>query len=314
MTHLAWTILILILLDALLQIIGRHLNRASLEHPLPQRFSEIYDPREYRRHQHYLAEGMKLSQLTELFDLILLIGFGLMGGFAWLDGWVQQVTVHPVPAGLLFFGILALAKVILDMPFTLYRTFGIEARYGFNRTSPGTFILDLLKGLMLSVILGVFLGGGLLWILNDFGPQYWWLCWLFWIGFSLVLQYAAPRWIMPWFNTFEPLEEGVLKQRIEKYARTINFPLKQIFVMDGSRRSAKSNAFFTGYGRHRRIVLFDTLIEKHPLPELLAILAHEMGHFKLRHILKGMFLSYGTSGLFLFGLALAMTWQPLLVA
>jgi len=311
MAPLTLTMLTLVVLDTLLQLAARQCNRARLAGPLPAAFAGVYTSAEYNKSTAYLGEGMALAQWEEIFDLILLAGFWLSGGFAWLDSGVRTMTLNPVLCGLLFFGVLSLAKTILGLPFTLYATFSIDARYGFNRTTPATFILDLFKGLVLTAVIGGVLGAVLLWALSRFGSGYWWLCWLILIVLTTLLQYLAPKVIMPLFNQFEPLEEGELKHSIEAYARSIQFPLKQILVMDGSRRSTKSNAFFTGFGKHRRIVLFDTLIDKHPPRELLAVLAHEMGHYKLRHTLKNMLLSYAYMGLILLGLALALDWPSL---
>ena len=206
----------------------------------------------------------------------------------------------PVPSGMAFIGILSLLAGIVSLPFGIYATFVIEERFGFNQTTWSTFIKDKLKGLVLALLLGAPLMAGVLAFFEYAGSGAWFYCWMAVTLYMLVVQFVAPTWIMPLFNRFSPLENGPLKQAIFSYARSIDFPLDNIYVMDGSRRSSKSNAFFTGFGRHKRIVLFDTLIERHSVEELVAVLAHEMGHYKKKHILKSLLLGVAQSGLMFF--------------
>ena len=187
----------------------------------------------------------------------------------------------------------------------------IEARYGFNRTTLATFVIDRLKGAILGLLLGVPLIGGILYFFETSGGHAWWYAWLTVIFFMLVIQYIAPTWIMPLFNKFTPLEPGELKSAILSYADSINFSIDNVYVMDGSRRSSKSNAFFTGFGKHRRIVLFDTLIKRHTTGELLAVLAHEMGHYKKKHILQTMVLGILQMGIMLYLLSIFISYQRL---
>jgi STE24 endopeptidase len=187
----------------------------------------------------------------------------------------------------------------------------IEARFGFNKTTPTTYIMDLLKGLLLALLLGTPLLAAILAFFEYAGPHAWWYCWIAVTLYMLMVQFIAPAWIMPLFNKFTPLEEGELKSEILAYARTIGFPLENVYQMDGSRRSTKSNAFFTGFGKHKRIVLFDTLIKQHTVQELVAILAHEMGHYKKHHIRQTLILSILQTGLMLFLLSQFITYQGL---
>jgi STE24 endopeptidase len=189
-----------------------------------------------------------------------------------------------IPTGLLFVGILVFASQLLGLPFSVYDTFVIEERYGFNKTTPKTFLLDRVKGLILTAVIGGAVFSAVLWFFDTAGGFAWLYCWIAVFVFQVILLFAAPYIIMPLFNKFEPLEDGELKDAIERYARGQNFKLKGVFTMDGSKRSSKSNAFFTGFGKSRRIVLFDTLIEKHTVAELVSIVAHEMGHYKKKHI------------------------------
>jgi STE24 endopeptidase len=183
------------------------------------------------------------------------------------------------------------------MPFGIYSTFVIEERFGFNKTTPGTFAMDRVKGILLSVLIGAPLLAGIIAFFEYGGPWAWVYAWLAVTAFSLIMQYVAPTWIMPLFNKFEPLEDSELRQSIEKYAESVNFPLQGVYVMDGSKRSSKSNAFFTGFGKNKRIALFDTLIEKHTTDELVAVLAHEIGHYKKKHIIKNMAISVLHTGI-----------------
>jgi STE24 endopeptidase len=201
-------------------------------------------------------------------------------------------------------GILFFAYSLLKLPFSIYDTFVIEEHFGFNKTTPRTFFVDLVKGFILAAILGGLLLTGVLTLFQYESHFAWIYCWATVIVFSLALQYMAPTWIMPLFNKYKPMESGELRDAILEYTRSVNFPIKNIFVMDGSRRSSKSNAFFTGFGRNKRIALFDTLITQHTVPEIVAVLAHEVGHYKKKHILQGTIISIMHTGLIFFLLSL----------
>ena len=225
---------------------------------------------------------------------------------------ITSVSAHSIPypskiqlvTGLLFIVLLMLAKSILSLPFSIYSTFVIEERFGFNKTTPKTFISDLLKGLLLGAVIGLPLLAGILAFFMFTGEWAWLFAWLAVTFFTLVMQYVAPTWIMPLFNTFTPLEDGELRAAIEDYTAKVNFPLQGLFVIDGSKRSSKSNAFFTGFGKNKRVALYDTLIENHTIPELVAVLAHEIGHYKKKHIIKGMLISIVHTGVLFFLLSI----------
>lgn len=293
-------ILFALLADFILGAVADWLNLKALDPKLPVEFADCYDPAEYARSQEYTRVKTRFGQVTATFDLALLLTFWLTGGFAWLDQLVRGLAEGMVTRGLLFFGLLLLAKSVLSLPFSVYSTFVIEERFGFNRTTPATFIADLAKGLLLAVVLGAPLLAGILALFAKAGALAWLWCWAAVSLFTLFVQFIAPTWIMPLFNKFTPLPEGELREAILAFAAKVSFPLQNLFVMDGSKRSAKSNAFFTGFGRHRRIALFDTLIEKHTVPELVGVLAHEIGHYKLKHILKSMLLGIVHAGVMFF--------------
>jgi STE24 endopeptidase len=231
-----------------------------------------------------------------------------------LDQWVRDIIGSPITCGLLYIGILFFGKTIVSLPFSVYSTFVIEERFGFNKTTAILYVADLAKKIALSVILGGPLLAAVLAFFEYAGSWAWFYCWALVIVFMIIMQYVAPTWIMPLFNKFKPLEEGELRAAIVAYAKKIDFPLENVFVMDGSRRSVKSNAFFTGFGMHKRIVLFDTLINNHGIPELLTILAHEIGHYKMRHIFWMMFAGIFQAGVMLYVLSLFISTPSLFEA
>lgn len=294
-------ILAAILADFVLGIISNRLNLKALSPELPEEFRDVYDEDTYAKSQEYTRVNTRFGFITGTFDLLLLLAFWFAGGFNWLDQWARAFDFGIIVTGLIFIGALSIGKMILSLPFGIYSTFVIEERFGFNKTTVKTYITDMLKGLLLSVIIGAPLLAGIIAFFEYGGTWAWVYAWLAVTAFSLGMQYIAPTWIMPLFNKFEPLEDGELRQAIESYAEKVDFPLQGIYVMDGSRRSAKSNAFFTGFGKNKRIALFDTLIENYTTEELVAVLAHEIGHFKKKHIIKNMGVSILHTGV-MFGL------------
>jgi STE24 endopeptidase len=263
-----------------------------------------YDEDQYRKSQEYLKDSTRLEIIIESLTIPVTIGFILFGGFNWVDQFVRGFHLDEIPTGLLFTGTLLLAGQILFLPFSIYSTFVIEERYGLNKTTPKTFVLDILKGWLLTAVLGGILLSLVLWFFGRTGSWAWFYCWVAVILFELIVVFVAPVTIFPLFNKFVPLEQGLLREAIEAYARSQQFKLKDIFTMDGSKRSVRTNAFFTGFGKFRRIVLYDTLIEKHTEKELVCILAHEMGHYKKRHLVKSGVISVVTTGLMFYILSL----------
>jgi STE24 endopeptidase len=247
-------------------------------------------------------------------SLAALLIFWFAGGFPWLDAMVRGLGWSEVPTGLLFVGVLVVAGTLLELPFDMVDTFVIEERYGFNRTTWPTFILDRVKG----AILGAGIGGGLLALVIAFftwaGPGAWIWCWLVAAGVMLLLQLVFPTWILPLFNRFEPLPEGSLRTAILDYAERVRFPMQNVFVLDGSKRSAKANAFFAGFGSRKRLALYDTLVEKQTEPQLVAVVAHEVGHFRRKHIPLGMLIALARLGLTLYLLSVFLSHQGLFAA
>lgn len=289
-------ILAAIVIDFALGWVSNRLNLKSLTTSIPDEFQGVYNQETYAKSQEYTKVNTRFGFISGTFDLMLLLAFWFAGGFNWLDQWARSFEWGVIATGLIFIGTLMMVKMIISMPFSIYSTFVIEERFGFNKTTVKTFLSDIGKGLILSLVLGAPLLA-LIIAFFEFGGSWAWLyAWLGVTAFSLIMQYIAPTWIMPIFNKFETLKEGELRSAIETYAKSVDFPLQDVFVMDGSKRSSKSNAFFTGFGKNKRIALFDTLIENHTTEELVAVLAHEIGHYKRKHITKNMGISVLSTG------------------
>ena len=282
-----WFLVLLVSLIGLhvLETVATLLNLRRLDPRLPEEFAGVFSEADYAKSQEYARESERFDLMAGTFRLLVFLGFWLGGGFAWLDGLVRGMAEGEIVRGLLGFALMHAGATLVSLPFEIYGTFRIEAKYGFNKTTPGTFAADRVKGLGLAAGIGLPLLALLLWIFQRV-PQAWVWAWVATTVFMLALQFVAPRWLMPLFNKFTPLDEGPLRRAILGLAERCAFPLRDVFIIDGSRRSTKGNAFFAGFGRNKRIALYDTLVEKHPEPELLAVLAHEIGHFKKRHIVQ----------------------------
>ncbi len=311
--YLAAIVLSLVLAWAL-RALARRLNREALAPEPPAAFRDLFDADTYRKSQQYAKARMAQDGREDLLFTVLTLALILSGAFNALDLAVRGLGFSPLATGLAYIGILALASDLARLPLDLYATFAIEARFGFNTTTPATFFADKLKGWGLGVLIGAPLLAAVLWFLAAAGDAAWLYCWGVTAGVSLVLAYVAPTWILPLFNRFTPLPEGELRTALETYAANNGFTLSGIFVMDGSKRSTKSNAFFTGFGSKRRIALFDTLIERHTPREIVAVLAHEVGHAKLGHVAKNMAVALAKSGLMFWLLSVFLRSEGLFAA
>ncbi len=297
-------ILAILIGDYALSLIVETLNVRALKTELPEEFRSHYDQEKYSKSQEYLKDNTCFKLIHSGIFTAIVVFFMVGGVFNRIDIIARGFSLGDILTGLIFLGILYFGLQIIDIPFSLYHTFVIEQKYGFNRTKPKTFILDLLKGWMLAVLIGGAIFSVILWFFTKAGPLAWVFCWTAVTLFEVFLLFIAPIVILPLFNKFIPLEEGDLRQAIQNYANSQNFKIQGIFKMDGSRRSAKSNAFFVGIGRFKRIALFDTLIQAHTIDELVSILAHEIGHYKKKHMLKSMVISMLTNGMMFFVLSL----------
>ena len=297
-------ILATILFSYFLELVTDYLNLKSLKPELPSEFSGVYDADKYKKSQEYTRVNTKFGFITSTFDLIVMLIFWFSGGFNFIDQLVRSWNLNSILSGISFIGIIIVLKGIIDFPFSVYSTFVIEEKFGFNKTTVKTFITDLIKGIFLGLILGIPLLGGILWFFDAAGTLAWIYCWAATTVFTLIIQFIAPTWIMPLFNKFTPLEEGELKTSIMNYAKSVDFSIQNVFVIDGSKRSSKSNAYFTGFGKNKRIALYDTLIAQQSVEELTAVIAHEIGHYKMKHIQKSMIISFGQMGVTFFLLSL----------
>tara|TARA_B100000424_G_C22902462_1_gene480013 strand:+ start:67 stop:1302 length:1236 start_codon:yes stop_codon:yes gene_type:complete len=289
-----------LIVEYLLSAISSVLNMNSITSTIPDGFQEFYDDKKYSKSQEYLKDKTKLGLYSSTFSLILtliVIHFGLFG---FLDEFVRSNSTHYIISGLLFFGILFLINDILNIPFSLYSTFVVEEKYGFNKTSIHTYIADKCKGYGLTIVFGSAIMVPVFYFFNTFQDNGWWIAWALITAFMIAVQPLFVHVIAPMFNKFTPLEEGDLKTAIEEFANKVGFPIGRIDVMDGSKRSAHSNAYFSGFGKSRRIALFDTLLDKHSTEEIVSVVAHEIGHYKKKHIITGTVLGVIETGIMLF--------------
>ena len=289
--ELLYLILGIILFDYVVDQVLDILNLRHSTSKLPDELKGIYDEKEYEKSLSYQKTQSRFSFLTSAFSTVLSVGVIWLGGFGYLDGLIGQYVNDPILQSLAFFGVLFILSDMLNLPFQLYATFKIEAKFGFNKTTVKTFFLDKMKGYLLAGIIGFVLGYAVLWLIDVLEQDFWMYALILVAGFTLFMNIFYTSWILPLFNKLTPLEEGKLKQRIENYARKVNFPLNNILVIDGSKRSTKANAFFSGLGKKKKIVLYDTLIEKQTEDELVAVLAHEVGHYKKKHIVLSLILA-----------------------
>ena len=274
---------------------------------VPAAFNEKISLDEHQKAADYTSTKVRFGRWPMLYDAALLLIWTFGGGLEWLDQSWRVMALDPIYTGIGVLLSLTLVSSLLDLPFSLYSTFVIEERFGFNRTTAKTFVIDLFKGMLLSLIIGMPLIWVVLWLMEQAG-EFWWLyTWVVLTAFSLFIAWAYPTWIAPIFNKFSPLEEGATLDRINSLLSRCGFNSNGIFVIDGSRRSSHGNAYFSGFGKNKRIVFFDTLLESLDDDELEAVLAHELGHFKRKHILKSMLLSTATTLLGLWGLSWLMT-------
>ena len=298
----------------LLDLIANWLNVAALQHEPPGEFKKVFSADKYRESQEYLKTNTRFSYVSDTISLVIFLGFWLLGGFGKLDVLVRSWGYGEIVNGLLFMFLMFLAQLLISIPFELYHTFVIEEKFGFNKTTIGTWVGDQVKGLVLAAIIGAPILALMLWLFGEYGEYAWLYAWIAMTVVTLLLTYLGPSLIMPLFNKFEPLEEGELKSEIDRLAVKCDFPLTEVSVMDGSKRSAKTNAFFTGFGKNKKIALFDTLIEKHSVAELVAVLAHEIGHYKKKHIIQQMVIGVVKLGVISFLIYLFMNNESLMRA
>ncbi|PKV52183.1 STE24 endopeptidase [Aquimarina sp. MAR_2010_214] len=293
-------IIIVFLIDSLLDILNsRHYNNQ-----IPQELADVYPEEEYRKSIAYKRANYKFKLVSSTISLCIMLVFFFLDGFALVDNISRSISNNPIIIGLIFFGIIMIGSDILSTPATYYKIFVIEEKFGFNKTTVKTFFIDKIK----SIIMMIIVGGGLLaliiWFYQITGNSFWIYAWTLVSIFTLAMNMFYAKLIVPIFNKQTPLETGELRNTIEAYSKKVGFQLKDIFVIDGSKRSTKANAYFSGLGSEKRITLYDTLVNDLDNEEIVAVLAHEVGHYKKRHVIINLFLSITLTGLTLWFLSL----------
>ena len=297
---LFWIIIGIIVLDFIFEKYLDYLNTKTMSDVLPDEVKGIYDEDKYKTQQKYQRENQKFGFWSSSFSFALTLAMFLFYGFAFVDNLAWGYTSSAILAALIFFGIIMLASDVLSIPFSVYDTFVIEEKYGFNKTTPKTFVFDTIKGWLI----GALIGGGLLAVViliyQKTQNMFWVYTWIVISAFSVFMAMFYSNLIVPLFNKQTPLEEGELRNAIKDFADKVGFKLDNIFVINGSKRSTKANAYFTGFGAKKRIVLYDTLIEEMETEEIVAVLAHEIGHYKKKHVIQGLLISLVQTGIVLF--------------
>lgn len=267
---------------------------------LPATLEQYIDQKNLNKTKSYQKANYKFGLVTSAFTYVLTMVFIATGFFGLLDIWLQPHFDSSIVLSLVYIGILFIGSDLLSLPFDYYHTFVIEEEFGFNNTSKLTFFMDKVKGYVISIVMGGLLLFALIWLIHQVGQDFWWIFWIVAIIFMLAVNLFYTAWILPLFNKLSPLEDGELKNEILSYAKSVDFSLDNIFVIDGSKRSSKANAFFSGFGKRKKVVLYDTLIEQHTPDELVAVLAHEIGHYKKKHIYYNIFTGILQVGVMLF--------------
>ncbi|WP_350292269.1 M48 family metallopeptidase [uncultured Croceitalea sp.] len=294
----------ILIVQYLLDTFLDYLNAKKYQEALPKELNDVFDEAEYTKAQDYKKTNYHFGIANDAFSILLTLSFLIFGGFEWIDGIVRNFTSNPILMALGFFGIIVLGSSIISIPFSYYQTFVIEEKFGFNKTTKKLFFVDLIKGLLMTAVLG----GGILALVILFlewtGNNFWLYAWGLFAMLVIFMNLFYSKLIVPLFNRQTPLEIGSLKSAIESYAKKVGFELDNIFVIDGSKRSTKANAYFSGFGKQKRVTLFDTLINDLSEEEIVAVLAHEVGHYKRKHIIFNLFATISLTGLTLFVLSL----------
>jgi len=310
-TTLFYIIIGIIIINFIIDKILGTLNAKHFNDALPPELQDVYEEDEYKKSQAYKATNHRFSNFTSAFSLILTLAFFYFDGFEYVDNIARSYSSNSIVIALIFFGIIMLASDIITTPFSYYKTFVIEEKFGFNKTTIKTFILDKIKGWLMLIIVGGAILSLILWFYEATGTQFWLYAWALVTVFSVFMNMFYSKLIVPLFNKQTPLEEGELRTKIAAYADTVGFKLNKIFVIDGSKRSTKANAYFSGFGSEKRVTLYDTLVKDLGDEEIVAVLAHEVGHYKRKHIIFNLFASILLTGLTLYILSLLIS-NPLL--
>jgi STE24 endopeptidase len=303
-TTLFYILIAIISISFIIDKILDSLNANHFNDKIPDELKDVYDEDEYKKSQSYKKTNAQFSNITSTFSIILTLVFFFADGFKYVDNFARSFTENPILVALIFFGIIMLGSDVLTTPFSYYKTFVIEEKFGFNKATKKIFWLDKLKGWLMSILLSGLILSLIIWFYQFTGENFWMYAWVLVSVFSVFMNLFYSKIIVPLFNKQTPLEDGELKMAIEKYAEKVGFTLHNIFVIDGSKRSTKANAYFSGFGSQKRITLYDTLINDLETDEIVAVLAHEVGHYKRKHIIFNLTVSLLLTGFTLFVLSL----------
>lgn len=301
---LFYIIIAIIIIDFVIDKIVDALNARHFDDPVPDELQDVYDKKEYIRSQQYKKERYRFGLVSSAFSILLMLALLLFDGFAWIDSVARDISDSPIVIALIFFGIIMFGSDVLTLPFSWYSTFVIEEKYGFNKTTKKLFFLDKLKSWGLTIILGGGVLAMIIWFYQWAGNDFWWYAWILVTIFMVFINMFYAKLIVPLFNKQTPLPEGSLRKKIEAYADKVGFTLDNIFVIDGSKRSTKANAYFSGFGKEKRITLYDTLINDLEEEEIVSVLAHEVGHYKKKHVVFNLVAGVLTTGFTLWLLSL----------
>ncbi len=308
---LFYIILAIIVINFIIDKVLDAINAKHYNDPIPEVLSDVYDEAAYKKSQAYKTVNYKFGIGTSLFSFVLTLGFLFLDGFEYVDNIARSFSDQPIVIALIFFGIIMIASDIITTPFSYYKTFVIEEKFGFNKTSRKTFVLDKLKGLLMMALLGGGIIALIVWFYQITGHQFWLYAWGLVTIFTVFMNMFYSKLIVPLFNKQTPLEDGDLRTKISAYANSVGFNLDKIFIIDGSKRSTKANAYFSGFGSEKRVTLYDTLVNDLDEEEIVAVLAHEVGHYKKKHIIFNLTTSILLTGLTLFILSVFVS-NPLL--
>jgi len=310
-TTLFYIIIAIIIINFIKDKVLNALNAKHYNDPIPEELSDVYDEADYKKSQAYKKANYKFGIFSSTFSVVLTLAFLVLDGFEYVDKIARSFSSNPILVALIFFGIIMLASDILTTPFAYYKTFVIEEKFGFNKTTKKTFILDKFKGLLMIVILGGGILALIIWIYQRTQDQFWLYAWAVVTVFTVFMNMFYSKLIVPLFNKQTPLENGSLRDKISEYAQSVGFNLNKIFVIDGSKRSTKANAYFSGFGSEKRVTLYDTLVHDLDEDEIVAVLAHEVGHYKRKHIIFNLMASIVLTGVTLYILSVFIS-NPLL--
>nr|WP_321235205.1 M48 family metallopeptidase [uncultured Psychroserpens sp.] len=310
-TTLFYIIITIIIVNFIIDKVLDFLNAKHYGDAIPIELEDVYDETEYKKSQAYKRINYKFGIWSSLFSLALTLGFLAFDGFEYVDTIARSYNDHPIFIALIFFGIIMIGSDVISTPFSYYKTFVIEEKFGFNKTTKKTFILDKIKGLLMMALIGGGILALIIWFYQQMQDSFWLYAWGIVTLFTVFMNMFYSKLIVPLFNKQTPLEDGSLRNKISEYATSVGFNLDKIFIIDGSKRSTKANAYFSGFGSEKRVTLFDTLVNELEEDEIVAVLAHEVGHYKKKHIIFNLIASILLTGLTLYILSIFIS-NPLL--